>query len=258
MALNETFDRVAELYDRARPRYPAQLYDDLVGIAGIEPGARVLEVAPGPGIVTVELARRGFDVTGVELGANLAAVAQRNLAAFPNARVEVARFEDWALPPEPFDLVCCATAFTWLDPELRRSKTAEALRSGGCLAIWDTLHVDGGTSQFFIDMQDCYERWMPDTPPGLRQPTIETAARPNYGMEDDSRFELAGIREYPAIVPYTTETYLDVIQTWSGHIALSEEDAAGFYPCIRGLLDGKYGGRIEKQYLFHLQVWRLK
>jgi len=256
MALNETFDRVAALYDRARPRYPRELYDDLAAITGVAPGARVLEIAPGTGIVTGELARRGYDVTAVEMGANLAAVAKRNLAPFPNARVEVSRFEDWDGGAGKFDLTCCATAFSWLEPSARPEKCAALLRPGGHLAVWDTLHVDGGTSQFFIDMQGCYERWMPGTEPGLRQPTIASAVRPEYGLGDSPAFELAATREYPVTLAYTTETYLDVIQTYSGHIDLSPENAAGLYGCIREMIDAKYGGRIEKQYLFYLQVWR--
>jgi protein-L-isoaspartate O-methyltransferase len=153
MALRETFDRVAELYDRARPRYPAELYDDLAELTGLGSGARVLEIAPGTGIVTVELARRGYHVTAVEMGLNLAAVARRNLAEYPNAKVEISRFEDWAGPAGAFDLICCATAFSWLEPSLRAAKCASHLKMGGFLAVWDTLHVDGGTSLFFIDMQ---------------------------------------------------------------------------------------------------------
>jgi hypothetical protein len=36
--LRATFDQAAELYDRARPRYPPALFDDLAGLAGIGPG----------------------------------------------------------------------------------------------------------------------------------------------------------------------------------------------------------------------------
>ena len=40
--LRETFDEAAELYDRARPGYPAALFTDLAGLACIGPGCRVL------------------------------------------------------------------------------------------------------------------------------------------------------------------------------------------------------------------------
>ena len=54
--------------------------------------SRVLEIAPGTGIATVELARRGFRVTAVEMGEQLAAVARRNVQAFSDATVGVSRF----------------------------------------------------------------------------------------------------------------------------------------------------------------------
>ena len=100
-----TFDEAAELYDRARPRYPPALFDDLADLTGIGPGSRILEIGPGTGQATLPLAERGCRVVAVELGADLAAVARRNLARFPTVEVVTAAFEDWPLPSEPFDLV---------------------------------------------------------------------------------------------------------------------------------------------------------
>ncbi|MCC6268958.1 MAG: class I SAM-dependent methyltransferase [Dehalococcoidia bacterium] len=256
MQLNQTFNTVAELYDRARPRYPRALYDDLARLTGIGADARVLEIAPATGIVTLPLAERGYSVTAIEMGADLARVARRNLAGFPNARVEVSRFEDYPLEAASFDLVCCATAFSWLDPAVRVEKCALALRPGGFLGVWDTHHVAGGTGQFFVDSQECYERWMPGTEPGIRlEPAVDIVPK-SYGLESHPAFEAPVIRDYVVEIPYTTETYLDVLQTYSGHIALEPENADGLYRCIRELIDNKYGGHIEKAYLFQLILAR--
>jgi hypothetical protein len=35
--LRQTFEQAADQYDRARPEYPAALYDDLVALAGLRP-----------------------------------------------------------------------------------------------------------------------------------------------------------------------------------------------------------------------------
>src|ERR1700680_350180 len=114
-----TFDEAAELYDRARPGYPPELFDDLTAIAGLRPGARLLEIGCGTGQATQPLAERKFQITAIELGPNLAAVARRKLARFCNVAVEVAAFEEWPLPAEPFDAVVSATAFHWLDSSAR-------------------------------------------------------------------------------------------------------------------------------------------
>ena len=256
MRLNETFDTVAELYDRARPRYPAALFEDLAALTGAAPGTRVLEIAPGTGIATVELARRGFRVTAVEMGEQLAAVARRNVQAFSDATVEVSRFEDWPIPSGEFDLVCCATAFSWLDPGTRMHRCAAALRPGGHLAIWDTHHVAGGTGQFFVDVQSCYEHWDPATEPGIRLERAEDVVPRTYGLESHPSFDLVAIRDYQFDVRYTTASYLDVLHTYSGHIALPAASAEGLYDCIRSLLDGRYGGKIEKRYLVQLVLAR--
>src|SRR5687767_13722173 len=128
--LRVTFDEDAERYDRARPGYPSSIFDDLAELAGIGPGCRVLEIGCGTGQATVPLAERGCEVVAVELGTELAEVARRNLARFPDVQVVNAAFERWPLPPEPFDVVLSATAFHWIDPTVRVVKSADALRPG--------------------------------------------------------------------------------------------------------------------------------
>src|SRR5687768_7131490 len=109
--LRAIFDEDAERYDRARPGYPAAVFEDLMRLARVGPGSRVLEIGCGTGQATVPLAERGCRIVAVELGAQLAAVARRKLARFPAVDVITAAFEEWPLPPEPFDLVVSATAF---------------------------------------------------------------------------------------------------------------------------------------------------
>jgi SAM-dependent methyltransferase len=44
-------------------------------------------------------------------------------------------FEDFAAPGSSFDLIVSATAFHWIDPEVRFSKSARLLRPGGWLVL---------------------------------------------------------------------------------------------------------------------------
>src|SRR2546430_15836085 len=74
--LRATFEEVPELYERARPLYPAQLFDDLVSLGELRPGSRVVEVGPGTGQASLPLAERGFELVGVELGERLAGFAR--------------------------------------------------------------------------------------------------------------------------------------------------------------------------------------
>ena len=115
----ECFDEVADLYEKARPRYPDALVQDLIALAGLGPGNCVLEIGCGTGQLTVQLAQYGLSLVAIELGANLAAIARRKLSCFRRVTLCVADFDTWPLPVEPFDLVVAATAFHWLNPAIR-------------------------------------------------------------------------------------------------------------------------------------------
>ncbi|MET7687647.1 class I SAM-dependent methyltransferase [Streptomyces sp. NPDC005483] len=252
--LRDTFNEAAELYDRARPSYPPALVGELARVACLGPESRVLEIGPGTGQLTHALAGFGCHITAVELGDAMASVARRRLAGFPRVDVRHAEFERWPLPAAPFDLVACATAFHWIDPAVRVEKAADALRVGGRLAVVVTHHVAGGTTDFFARAQDCYERWDPATPPGLRlRPSSEIPSDleefrncPRLGDVTVTRFEQD--------IPHTADQYIDVLLTYSGHRALDSTRREGLLACVRDLIESGHGGRVTKRYLHELII----
>lgn len=229
------------------------MFDDLAA-AGVGPGARVLEIGCGTGQATVALAERGCRIVAVELGPQMAAVARRNLARFDAVEVVTAAFEDWPLPVEPFDVVFSATAFHWVDPAVRVSKSADALRIGGLLATVHTEHIAGGSEAFFVAVQDCYERFDPATPPGLRQQSSSDIPEDDRELASSGRFGSARFHRYEWELSYSTADYLDLLLTYSGHRALPTAQRSGLLNCIARLIDGQHGGRVVKRYLTELRV----
>jgi SAM-dependent methyltransferase len=252
--LRASFDEDAERYDRARPTYPSALIDDLVALTGAGRGSRVLEVGPGTGQLTVPLAELWSEVIAVELGERMAAVARRNLARFPTATVVVGAFEDWPLPAEPFDLVVSATAWHWIDPAVRVTKAADALRPDGALALVTTHHIAGGTDDFWVEVQECYERWDPATEPGLRLLAPDQIPAPIDELDASGRFGSATLHCYERNITYSTNEYLDTLLTYSNHRALESRHQAALLDCIARLMDARYGGTIVKRYLHQLVV----
>jgi SAM-dependent methyltransferase len=232
------------------------MFDDLAEFAGIGAGCRVLEIGCGTGQATVPLAERGCRVVAVELGAAMAAVARQRLARFPLAEVVTSSFEDWPLPAEPFDVVLAATAFHWVDPAVRVAKSAGALRAGGALATIATHHVAGGTEAFFTDVQLCYERFVPGTPPGMRLPAASAVGGDSRDLDDSGLFGPALFRGYERDLPYTTAAYRDLLRTYSNHRALEPAARTALLRCIGQLIDLRYGGHITKRYLTELRVAR--
>jgi SAM-dependent methyltransferase len=254
--LRATFTEAAELYRQARPGYPAAVFDDLAAFAQLAPGSRVLEIGPGTGQATLPLAERGYRVVAVELGEELAAVARRELADFPAVEVVVAAFEDWLLPDEPFDAVVSATAFHWIDPQVRIAKTAAALRPGGVLATIATHHIKGGSEAFFAEAQTCYEHWDPATPPGLRLEPADSIPVDAADLEDSAEFDRPVYHRYEWDQAYTANTYQDLLLTYSGHRALEQIRRDGLLSCITTLIETAHAGTITKRYMTELRLAR--
>lgn len=254
--LRETFNEDAELYDRARPGYPRALFDDLAAHSDIRPGSRVLEIGCGTGQATLALAERQYEITCIELGANMAAVAKRKLAGFPSVQVVNSAFEEWPLPTEPFDVVFAATAFHWLDPAIRVVKAADALRIGGTLATVSTHHIAGGDTEFFAEVQTCYERWDPSTPIGLRLQPAAAIPSDSEELDRSGRFGPSTFRRYEWDLTYSTSAYIETLLTYSGHRALALEARANLLACIAHVSETRYGGRITKRYMTELRTAR--
>jgi SAM-dependent methyltransferase len=129
------FNEVADDYDRHRPTYPELLIDQACEVAGLEPGACVLEVGSGTGQLTRSLVARGLRVTVVEPGGRLIARARDHLAVGGEVQFVNARLEDASLPPAHFLAVFSASAIHWIDPDVSWRRAADALVNGGTLAL---------------------------------------------------------------------------------------------------------------------------
>ncbi len=131
-----TFEEEADRFDATALTYPASLIDDVVKLARLTTGSRILEIGCGSGQATISFAERGFTITAVELGERLAQLAANKLRAFPNVQVIQHEFESWELPAQPFELVISAEAFHWIVPEIGIPKVARALIPGGMVALF--------------------------------------------------------------------------------------------------------------------------
>lgn len=133
------FDRMAELYDRARPPYPEALWELLRSRGLLGDGVRVLELGAGSGQATGPMRAAGAAVTAIEPGASLAALLRTR---WPEVDVREQSAETVELPAHAFDLAVIATAVHWLDLDVVLPRIHTALVDGGSLAVWRTAYGD--------------------------------------------------------------------------------------------------------------------
>lgn len=253
--LRRTFDLAASDYQAARPDYPDSLFDELVSVAGVGTGDRLLEVGCASGKATLPLARRGLAITCVELGAALAAEARRNLGGFPQVEVICSDLESWT-PDGEFALAYAATAWKWLDPAVKYRKVWELLRPGGHLAFWDATHVfPAGGDTFFREIQPVYDEIGRGDPFALWPPPAEM---PDSVAEVDGSglFEVVHVRRFDWEIAYTADDYLRLLNTFSSHIELTDGQRDRLYGEIRRRLAGRPDGLVRRHWGAVLHVAR--
>lgn len=141
MEKKKSYNTAAIEYDTGRPEYPVEVIDWIINKSEMNCNSDyLLEIAPGTGQATLEFGRRGFDITCVELSENLANILKTKVKDM-NVQVDVSAFEDWVNPEVRFfDFIFCATAFHWLDPDIRFKKCSELLTdSGSLILIWNVF-----------------------------------------------------------------------------------------------------------------------
>ena len=253
------FDGAAAGYAAARPGYPEALFDELVALAGLPPGGEIVEIGPGTGQATVPLARRGYRIAAIELGAALAAETRRATRDYPGVTVVVGDFEGLSLPPASCDLVTAATAFHWLDPATRYARAARILRPGGALAPFRNEHVKSARdADFFAATQGVYARVLPEWAAayqGLPRPE-EVADAEAARIAAVGLFEEPVVRRYLWESAYDAAGYLALLATYSDYRRLAPEGRARLFDGLAALIDRDFGGRITMGYLTTLAVAR--
>lgn len=234
--LRATFGMVPELYDRARPTYPPELFADL---RSLTEGDRLLEIGCGTGKATAALLASGFDVTCVELSDRLAEVARRNV---PGARIEIADVEQWH--GGPFDVVAAFTAFHWLAEGY--ATAARLLRRGGSLAVVKTVHVLGD-DRFFVDSQEDYDAVAPSPDNGVPPSPDEVEQ-----LELEPPFELVAERRYLHEIEYTPDELIALLGTYSGNLALPAAQRDELFRRLHARASAQ--GTVRKLYVFALTV----
>ena len=249
LTLRTIFDQAVDDYDAVRPSYLTALINDIIALAALPADGTILEIGCGTGQATMPFARRGYQMTCLDIGPAMAARAAAHCQSYPNVHIHVCAFEDWPIQPDLVDLVMSATAFHWIPPEIGYPKAAKMLKPTGALAIFSNEHPTPSTD-FFLDAQEVYERVVPAWNNAQTTPTIETRINETAAtINATGLFAPVIVKTYPWSQVYTTQTYLQLLNTYSDHRQLDAATRAELYQGIAAIIDTKYKGVITKPYL---------
>ena len=238
---SERFAAQALDYDRYRPRYPESVFDDIIDIAGLSPGAKVLEVGAGTGIATEPLVRRGLAVTAVEPAAEMAALAEAKLAE--RAQIFVGRFEDYS-SDERVQLITSFNAWHWVDPGVSVDPAAQLLEPGGHLALIWTEVVSWGQEPFEERLAEVFGYSWPK-----RFDLVDKSLQP---IQKGGRFDDFHVRHHPFERSLDAASFVAVTKTYGGGRSADQ------YEAIENLINEEFGGAIIKMEDAALYIARLR
>lgn len=235
-----SFDQMAARYDAMRPSYPSAVIDDVLARSGAK---RALEVGAGTGKATVMFGQRGLDIVAIEPGGQLAALLRERVRGM---RVEVVESMFEACDLTGFDLVYAATAFHWVDPQVRYVRAAEALRPGGALALImnEKAPMDPATRADFNAAYAKHFGWPQWNPQYLER----TEASWLDEINASGRFGAVHVGRFPWSATYTSEQYIALLDTYSDHVVQPDDKRLPLYDDIRAAIDRR-GGSVEIPYL---------
>ena len=140
------FAGTAEAYFRYRPPYPKALLASLVTQAHLPGSAVPLDLACGPGRVTLDLAASFEHVHAIDLEAEMIEVDRREATrrGVRNVEWRVGRAEEASVAAESVDLITIGEAFHRLGQVAIIENALDWLKPGGCIAILGTYSILAG------------------------------------------------------------------------------------------------------------------
>lgn len=227
MDLRTTFNEDEYNYDKARPDYPDELFEDIFRYIDLSENSNALEIGIGTGQATLPFLNKGCNVTAVEFGDRLAKYCQQKFSEFSNFNIINSDFTTANLPENSFDLIYSATAFHWIPKDRGYAKIKSLLKHGGVVALfWNHPFVSNTSDETNLASMSVYKKYRPDdeTPAefDLSDCQKQISELKQYG------FKNIKLKVYKRTRKLTSEEYISLIKTYSNHNALPEKVQKAF------------------------------
>ncbi len=252
--LEWTFDTAARQYEKMRPGYVEEMYEDIFKYQQLDRTSLAVEVGIGGGQATLPILKSGCKVTAVEYGKNFSQLCQDKFRDFPGFSVVNAKFEDFVCESNCYDLVYSASAFHWVPEEIGYPKVFDMLKSGGAFARFaNHPYEDKGRKELSQAIDRIYAVYMPNSQKGSEYGEKEAKDR----AEIAQKYGFADIcyKLYRRTRTFRAKEYTALLGTYSDHMVIEEERRAAFFSEIEDAIN-QYGGEITIYDTIDLQLAR--
>jgi len=255
------FDDIIEKYDKVRPGYPCELFADIFQYVNPSVSKKALEIGAGTGKATPPFLDAGYDVTAVEIGANMAALLQKRFCG-NNFNVITDPFEAANLEENAYDLIYAATAFHWVDAEIGCPKAYRLLKNGGTLALFRCNMLPGNNDVLNSEIQAFYEKHYNSHYKSSQKPvkkSHEEQAQPaeikqRFGFSDLGiyGFKDMSMKFYDTTRTFKADEFITLLETFSDHKQLPENNRIALFAGIKDAIQKH--GQHEISYTYQLYM----
>jgi SAM-dependent methyltransferase len=176
------FGSAAEVYERARPSYPAEAVEWIVSRCALGHGSTVLDVGAGTGKLTRLLLPSGARVIAVEPIDEMRALIE-------GCETVAATAEDLPFADRSADAITVAQAFHWFDHDRALPELHRVLRPGGSLVlIWNSRDLDDPVQRGVEDLLRPLRDQVPGQQLGAWRAPL--AGSPYFGAEEPRSFRI--------------------------------------------------------------------
>jgi SAM-dependent methyltransferase len=247
------YSPAAEVYNKARPRYPKALIRRVVEVAQLGADSNILEVGCGPATATVAFAPLDCSMVCLEPNPDFFRLAQQNCQTYPQIEIQNTSFEEWTPAVKKFDAVLAASSFHWISPEVGYPKAAHALKENGSLILlWNKeLQPSYGVYQ---SLSKIYQQYAPSLDRYEERETQEAILQGLGQMALDSgHFKDLVAGTMVSEVTYSTDEYLMLLNTYSPYLKLDPQQKDALFAGLRNSIEHGFGGSLQLSYIsaFH-------
>jgi SAM-dependent methyltransferase len=198
--------------------------EPLLDAADVASGARVLDVATGPGSLVAAAVRRGAQPVGVDLSSKMIELARQK---YPSIEFHEADVERLPFPEQAFDAVVCGFGLGHFPrPEAAAAECVRALKNGGRIALawWDDFRKQRIQGLFRESVAEIGLAPPAEIPPG------HSSQRYCDGAEFHRLLHQAGLADIRLEDHHTTHLVESVSILWRGGLGSMVQTGAA----IRG------------------------
>lgn len=226
--LKITFGKVSELYHASRVSYPKELVKDVIDLSGIGKSAKILYVGCGSGQASILFAKRGYNITGIEISKDMIAIAKEVCHNYSNAKFQIRDFEKASFPKESFNLIISGQAWHWVDPKIADKKAHRLLENNGRLAVFWSLQ-ENKKSLFLQKVSKILDKYHPKS-------TMHFSEIAEKKLSSSELFDKPTKKVYYARPGFNREKYLKLVLTYSWVQKLSGAESENLTKELKSLL----------------------